>query len=39
MIRTISRMKPSRLKLLRGPALLWRRRLEKRGRIASLVEE
>lgn len=39
MIRAISRMKPSRLKLLRGPALLWRRRLEKRGRIASLVEE
>lgn len=39
MIRTISRMKPSRLKLLRGPALLWRRRLEKRGRIASLVED
>jgi len=39
MIRAISRMKPSRLKLLRGPALLWRRRLEKRGRIASLMEE
>ncbi len=39
MIRAISRMKPSRLKLLRGPALIWKRRLEKRGRIASLVEE
>lgn len=39
MIRAISRMKPSRLKLLRGPALIWKRRLEKRGRIASLAEE
>jgi hypothetical protein len=39
MIRAISRMKPSRLKLLRGQALIWKRRLEKRGKIASLVEE
>ena len=39
MIRAITRMKPSRLKLLRGPALIWKRRLEKRGRIASLVED
>ncbi len=39
MIRAISRMKPNRLKLLRGPALIWRRRLERRGRIASLVED
>jgi hypothetical protein len=39
MIRAITRMKPSRLKLLRGPAMIWKRRLEKRGRIASLVEE
>ena len=38
MIRVISRMSPSALKQLRGPALIWRRRLEKRGRIASLVE-
>ncbi len=39
MIRAISRMKPGALKTLRGPAMIWRRRLEKRGRIASLVEE
>ncbi|WP_193213992.1 hypothetical protein [Luteolibacter marinus] len=39
MVRTISRMSPSALKRLRGPALLWRRRLEKRGRIASLLDE
>jgi hypothetical protein len=39
MIRVISRMKPSQLKLLRGPAMIWKRRLEKRGRIASLVAE
>ena len=39
MIRAISRMKPSRLKSLRGPAMIWKRRLEKRGKIASLVEE
>lgn len=39
LIRSICRMSPSRLKQLRGPALLWRRRLEKRGRIASLVED
>ncbi|MCW1915518.1 hypothetical protein OJ996_18170 [Luteolibacter sp. GHJ8] len=39
LIRNICRMSPSRLKQLRGPALLWRRRLEKRGRISSLVEE
>jgi hypothetical protein len=39
MIRAITRMSPTRLKTLRGPALIWKRRLEKRGRIASLVEE
>ncbi len=39
MIRAITRMKPSRLKLLRGPAMIWKRRLEKRGRIASLVDD
>ncbi len=39
MIRNICRMSPSRLKHLRGPAMLWRRRLEKRGKIASLAEE
>ena len=39
MIRAISRMNPGALKTLRGPAMIWRRRLEKRGRIASLVEE
>ncbi|WP_367874366.1 hypothetical protein [Luteolibacter sp. Populi] len=39
MIRVITRMSPSRLKLLRGSAMIWRRRLEKRGKIASLIEE
>ena len=39
MIRTISRMSPTRLKQLRGPAMLWKRRLEKRGKISSLVQE
>lgn len=39
MIRGISRMSPSRLKTLRGDALIWKRRLIRRGRIASLVEE
>lgn len=38
MIRVISRMSPSNLKVLRGSARLWRRRLEKRGKIASLVD-
>ena len=39
MIRTISRMSPTRLKQLRGPAMIWKRRLEKRGKISSLVQE
>ncbi len=39
LIRTITRMSPTRLKQLRGPALIWKRRLEKRGKIASLVED
>jgi hypothetical protein len=38
-VRLITRMSPGKLRTLRGPELLWRRRLEKRGRIASLVEE
>ena len=39
MVRVICRMKPGALKTLRGPAMIWRRRLEKRGRIASLIED
>lgn len=38
-VRTIARMSPGKLRTLRGPDLLWRRRLEKRGKIAALVEE
>lgn len=38
MIRRIERMSPSAVKRLRGPALVWKRRLEKRDRIASLIE-
>ncbi|QJE98448.1 hypothetical protein [Luteolibacter luteus] len=39
LIRSISRMSPTRLKQLKGPALIWKRRLEKRGKISSLVQE
>ena len=38
-VRTISRLSPGKLRTLRGPDLLWRRRLEKRGKSAALVEE
>jgi hypothetical protein len=38
-VRTIARLSPGKLRALRGPDLLWRRRLEKRGKIAALVEE
>ena len=38
-VRTIARMSPGRLRQLRGPELLWRRRLEKRGKIAALVQD
>jgi len=39
LIRSISRMSPTRLKQLKGPAMIWKRRLEKRGKISSLVQE
>jgi hypothetical protein len=39
MIRKISRLKPGGVKALRGPAKIWARRLERAGRIESLVEE
>ncbi|MCW1883415.1 hypothetical protein OKA04_01660 [Luteolibacter flavescens] len=38
-VRTISRMSVGKVRMLRGPEMLWRRRLVKRGKIASLVEE
>ncbi|WP_035614982.1 hypothetical protein [Haloferula sp. BvORR071] len=39
LIRSITRMSATRLKHLRGPAMIWKRRLEKRGRIVALVRE
>lgn len=38
-VRTISRMSVGKLRQLRGSELLWRRRLEKRGKIGALVIE
>ena len=39
MVRVISRMRPGQVKCLRGEAKLWGRRLARRDRIASLVED
>lgn len=39
LIRTIQRMSADRVRRLRGPEKIWRRRLERRGKIASLADE
>jgi hypothetical protein len=39
LIRSITRMTPGQLRQLKGPALIWKRRLARRGRITSLVDE
>ncbi len=39
LISEIKRMSAVRVRHLRGPAAIWRRRLERRGKIASLAEE
>src|SRR5690606_31796287 len=39
MVQTIKRMSAGRVMRLRGPEMIWRRRLERRGKIASLLED
>lgn len=39
MVQTIKRMSAGRVMHLRGPEMIWRRRLERRGKIASLLED